>query len=121
MRTRLGILVAVLTLVAAACGGTAEAQNCDDISTETVDLIQELIDDVDAEFGDMSIEEFLANGEDLPSLQAFREHAEVIDKRAGELGCTQTEIAAGVIAQSERLAAKTRLGDFVIQLLTDGS
>lgn len=120
MRVRLVVVVLVLGLFGASCGGGA-AQTCDDIAVQTVDLIQELINDVDNEFEDLSIEQFLALGEDLPSLQSFREESEAIDARASELGCTQTEIAAGVLAESDRLTADTRLGEFVINLLTNGA
>lgn len=121
MRTSLTALMLTIALLAAACGGGGEAQNCDEIATQTVDLIQELIDNVDTEFGELSIEEFLATGEDLPSLQSFREDSEEINARANELGCTQTEIAAGVLADADRLTAQTRLGEFVIDLLTGGA
>ncbi len=115
MTRNLAVALALL-LMLTACGG-GEAQTCDEIATQTVDLIQDLIDDVDAEFEEMSIEEFLALGDDLPSLESFRTESEAIDERAAELGCTQTELAADVIAQADRLEANTELGEFVIELL----
>lgn len=116
----LAILVSFSVLVAACSGGADEAATCEDIAAQTIDLLQELIDDVDAEFESMSIEEFIANGDNLPSVESFREESEAIEKRSEELGCSQQEIAQGVAARVGELTAETRLGQFVITLLVSG-
>jgi hypothetical protein len=120
MKTRLHIVVLVAALVAVGCSGGGAAATCDDLAAQTIDLLQELIDDVDAEFDSMSIQEFIAQGENLPSLESFRDKSAAIDARAEELGCTEFEITAGVAQRVGELTAKTRLGQFVISLLTSG-
>ncbi len=120
MRTRLHIVLLVGALLVAGCSGGSAASSCDDLAAETIDLLQALIDDVDAEFDSMSIEEFIAQGENLPSLESFREKSAAIDRRAEELECTELEITTGVAQRVGELTAKTRLGQFVINLLTSG-
>ena len=120
MRIRLHIVLLVGALVAVSCSGGGAAATCDDLAAQTIDLLQDLIDDVDAEFDSMTIEEFIAQGENLPSLESFREQSAAIDARAAELDCTESEITAGVAQRVGELTAKTRLGQFVISLLGSG-
>ncbi len=108
-------------LLAAACAGTSiSATNCDEVADETMSLFQRLIDDVDAEFGDMSVQEFVDSGGDLPSIQTFTEDAAKIDEIAMELGCTQSEISAAVSSRVGELTAKTDLGRFLIGAIRSG-
>ena len=64
------LLVLVLALVLSACGG--EPQTCGDIADVTVDLMQNLIDDVEKEVGDMTVEDLLATQGELPPVEEFR-------------------------------------------------
>jgi hypothetical protein len=122
MTKRLLASTLALAILATACsGGGGEAANCEEIAVQTIDLLQELIDDVDAEFESMSIEEFIENGDNLPSIESFREESAAIDARSQELDCPQEEIAAGVAARVGDLTAETQLGRFVINLLTTGN
>lgn len=121
MSHRFLLVATVLVLILSACSGSGdEASSCEEIATQTVALIQELIDDVDAEFESMSLEEFIENGDNLPSIESFREKSEAIDARSQELDCSQDEIAAGVAADVGNLTAETQLGRFVINLLVNG-
>lgn len=120
MTKRILPLAIALSLVVAACSGGSEASTCEDIAIQTVDLIQELIDDVDAEFESMSIEEFIENGDSLPSIESFREESEAIDARSDELGCTPEQVAPAIAARVGDLTAETQLGRFVINLLVNG-
>ncbi len=118
---RLSTLVVAFVLVAAACSGGAIApSNCDEVADETMALFQRLIDDVDAEFGDMSVQEFVATGGDLPSVQAFKDDAATIDDIAVELGCTQSEISSAVSSRVGELTATTDLGRFLIGSIRSG-
>jgi hypothetical protein len=119
LKRTLLILVVVLALVLAACGG-GEAKTCDDITDQTLDLMQELINDVEAELGDMSVQELIDTGGDLPSIDRFEKDAAKIDERAGELGCTQTEITADIASRVGELEATTPIGTFLIQAIRDG-
>ena len=82
--------------------------------------MQALIDDVENELGDMSVEELIASGEELPSVERFEEDAAKIDERAEELGCTQTEIQSAVAARANQLEAETPIGRFLIEAIRDG-
>ena len=114
------LLFVVLALVLAACGG-GQAETCDELAEETVKLMQELIDDVEEEVGNVSIEELISTGEALPSVEGFEEDAAKIDERAAELGCTQTEIQNGVAARANQLEATTPIGQFFIEAIRDGA
>ncbi len=121
MIRRLLPLLLVLSLVAAACAGSGiSAENCDEVADETMALFQRLIDDVDDEFGDMTVQEFMDTGGDLPSIQKFREDAATIDDIAVELGCTQSEISAAVAGRVDELTAETDLGRFIISGIRSG-
>ena len=82
--------------------------------------MQELIDDVEKEVGNVSVEELIATGEALPSVEGFEEDAAKIDDRAAELGCTQTEVQNGVAARANQLEANTPIGQFLIEAIRDG-
>lgn len=115
------ITALILAIVAAGCGGDGiSASTCDEVVDETVELIQTLIDDVDAEFGEMSVQDFIATGGDLPSIEKFEASAEKIDEIALDLGCTQAEIAAGLDARVGELTASTDLGRFLIDAIRAG-
>lgn len=86
----------------------------------TMDLFQQLIDDVDAEFGELTVQEFVAAGVDLPSLERFRADADQIDALAADLGCTQSQITADVEARIGELEASTDLGRFIIDAIRVG-
>jgi len=113
-------LVLALSIAASACSGGGEASSCEELAIQTIDLLQNLIDDVDAEFESMSIEEFIDTGDSLPSIESFRNESAAIDARSEELDCSQDEIAAGVAARVGELTAQTQLGRFVITLLVTG-
>jgi len=112
-------LIVVFALVLAACGG-GQAETCDELADETVELMQRLIDDVEKEMGDVSIEDLLASGGDLPSVEHIEEDSAKIDERAAELGCTQAEIQNGVAARANQLEANTPIGQFFIEAIRDG-
>ncbi|MGB5656958.1 MAG: hypothetical protein WBN35_10165, partial [Acidimicrobiia bacterium] len=63
-------MIVVLAVALSACGG-GQPETCDEVADETVKLMQELIDDVEKEVGDVSIEDLLASGGDLPSIEHF--------------------------------------------------
>ena len=82
--------------------------------------MQGLIDDVDDEVGDTSVEELVETGGDLPSVERFEGEAAKIDERAAELGCTQSEVQNAVAARVGRLEADTPIGQFLIEAIRDG-
>ena len=114
------MLIIVLALLAASCGGSISADNCDELVDETIELFQRLIDDVDSEFDDMSVEDYLATGGELPSVEQFEEDAAKIDELGAELGCTQSEIASEVRNRVGELTAESDLGRFLIGAIRAG-
>ncbi|MDK1011114.1 MAG: hypothetical protein QGM46_00530 [Actinomycetota bacterium] len=118
---RVVALFLALGLVAAACGGSSiSASDCTDITDETLALIQRLVDDVDAEFESMSVEDFVATEGDLPSVERFEQDAATIDDLAAELGCTQQEIGTEVRERLDELTSKSDLGRFIINAIRVG-
>ena len=120
MRRLIPVLAAV-AVVAAACAGQPET--CDEVADESIELMQALIDEVESEVGEMSVQELIesfAAGEELPSVVAFEDKAEQLSERAGELSCTQEELQAAVAERSDRLEATTPLGEFIIDGIERG-
>jgi hypothetical protein len=120
---RIVVLLLAFALVAAACSSDSQeitARNCNDVVDETMELFQRLIDDVDAEFGEMSVEEFIATDGDLPSVDRFTEDASTINQIGTQLGCSQGEIQGAVLQRSDELTATTDLGRFLITSIRTG-
>jgi hypothetical protein len=118
---RLAIPVIALAVVAAGC--SSQPESCDEVADETIVLMQDLIDEVESELGDMSVQELIESfgaGEEIPSVEAFEEKAEQLSERAGELGCTQEELEVAVAERTDRLTATTPLGQFIIQAIEGG-
>lgn len=121
MGTRFVVVVVLcFALFVSACSGGISASTCDELIDETMDLFQRLIDDVDSEFQDLTVEEFIATGGDLPSIETFEKDAEIIDELAVELGCSQSQIASGVQSQLGNLTAESDLGRFLIGAIRSG-
>ena len=122
-RLKLFVAVLAVALIGTACGGSDEisASDCPEVIDETVQLFQRLIDDIDAEFADVGIEEFVEGADDLESFTQFQEDAATIEQLAEELGCSDAEMAAGVSSRVGALTSETAVGRFVIDfLLTSG-
>ena len=113
------ILLLVLVMLLSACGGK-EAQTCDELAQQTIELTQKLIDDVEAEVGDMTVQELMETQGELPSVDKFKDEATKIDERAVELSCTQDDISAGVAARVDQLESHTPIGRFMIEAIRSG-
>jgi hypothetical protein len=109
-------VVFVMTL--AACGGAAET--CEELADETIELVQAMIDEVEDEMGDTTIEEILASEGDLPSLDRFRDRAAEVDERATELQCGQDELQTLIQARAGELEATTPIGELIIDGIRSG-
>lgn len=117
----LATIVVLLAVLASACGGGGiSADDCDDITDETLGLLQRLIDNVDEEFGDLSVEQFVTTDGELPPLDGFAADAQTIDDLAADLGCTQAQISSAVEARVGDLSADTALGQFIIDAIRTG-
>ena len=113
------LLVLVLSLVLSSCGG-GQPETCEDIADVTIDLMQDLIDDVEEEVGDMTVEELNATGGDLPSVEKFEEEATKINERALELQCSQATIESLVAERVNQLEATTPIGQFMVEAIRSG-
>ena len=119
LKRTLILLVLVLSLVLSACGG-GQPETCEDIADVTIDLMQDLIDDVEKEVGDMTVEELNATGGDLPSVEKFEEEATKINERALELQCSQATIESLVAERVNQLEATTPIGQFMVEAIRSG-
>lgn len=119
LKRTLIFFILVLAVALSACGG-GQPETCEDIADVTVDLMQDLIDDVEEEVGDMTVEELNATGGDLPSVERFENEATKINERAVELECSQTIIESLVAERVHRLEATTPIGQFMIEAIRSG-
>lgn len=110
-------MVAVAALVFAGCGG--EAATCDELADQAVDLIQDLIAEVEAEFGDTPLQDLTAETE-FPSSDRFEEESDALDARAEELGCSDSQMAELTAARLGRLEASTPIGRFIVEAFRAG-
>jgi hypothetical protein len=111
MKARVLVGAVVLGLVLAACGG--EASTCEEVADETVALMQRIIDDVEADVGDMEVADFLESGASLPSSDSFSEESQKLNDRATELGCTPTDLDALIAERMDTLTSETPVGKFI--------
>ncbi|MFV9672669.1 MAG: hypothetical protein ACNYZH_05540 [Acidimicrobiia bacterium] len=119
LKRTLIVLTLVLALVLSACGG-GQPETCEDIADVTIDLMQDLIDNVEQEVGDMTVEELVATQGDLPSVEEFQEEATKINEQALELQCSQATIETLVAERVHELEATTPIGQFMIEAIRSG-
>jgi hypothetical protein len=118
VKLRILIVLLAFGLLAAACGGDSiSATNCEELADETIEMFQKLIDDVDSEFGDMTMDEFVASGDELPDVGQFEEDAASIDQLATDLDCEPDEMGAAVGERLDELSAQSDLGRFLIDAM----
>lgn len=118
---RFVLVVAIVAALAQACSNPPAT--CEEVADRTIDLAQDLIDDIEREFADQSLDEIIEMmlaGEELPSVVEFEERAEGLSASAAELGCTQDQLQEAVVAGSGRLEASTELGEFIIDAIQRG-
>jgi hypothetical protein len=119
LKRTLILLVLVLALVVSACGG-GQPETCEGIADVTIDLMQDLIDNVEEEVGDMMVEELVATQGDLPSVEQFQKEATKINEQALELECSQATIESLVAERDHQLEATTPIGQFMIDAIRSG-
>jgi hypothetical protein len=118
VKLRILIVLLAFGLLAAACGGDSiSATNCEELADETIEMFQRLIDDVDSEFGDMTMDEFVASGDELPDVERFEEDAATIDQLATDLDCAPDEMGPAVGERIDELSAQSDLGRFLIDAM----
>ena len=68
----------------------------------------------------MTMADFVASGDELPSVEQFEEDAATIDQLATELGCSSDEMAAEIDERLGSLSAQSDLGRFLIDAMVAG-
>ncbi len=113
-RTATVVLLAVF--LSACSSGPA---TCEEVADEFVVVAQDLIDDVEAQLGDQSIDSILDGGE-LPSLDAFTEQADQLRDQGRELECSGELMDALVSERASLLVAETPIGDLIVEFFSSG-
>lgn len=105
---KLYILLAVLGLVAASCGGggDAAADTCEGIADQAIDLIQEAINEIDS----MDVEELMAMEDEPEVLTDMEQRGEELQAKASEIGCSDAEMEELLDARAGDLKAEGLLG-----------
>lgn len=116
---RAAAVAVVVAVVLAACGAGAP-RTCDEVADRTIELVQQLIDEAEEEIGEMTVDELLATGGELPAIERFAARSKEIDEWAAELGCSQTELRRGVLDRLDRLDADTPVGELIIDGIRRG-
>lgn len=114
------LLVVVFVVVASAC--SSQPETCDEVADETIELAQDLIEKVESEIGEADVDAMndLLAGEELASVDKYRDRATALSERAGELGCSQEQWQAAVVARTHRLEATTPVGELIIWAVENG-
>lgn len=104
-----------IALVAAACGG-GDAGSCAAIADDTVALVQDVIDEVDA----MSLDELASLG-DGGLIADFEGRAQGLEQRAQDAECSDEELATLLQDRAGELNASTEFGQIFVDLISSGS
>lgn len=114
---RMPVLSVALLLVLSAC--SSGASTCEELADEAIELVQDLIDDVESELGNASLDE-LGAVDEFPSLDEYERKSDDLDRQADELGCTEAAMRDLVSARAHRLEATTPLGNLIVEGITGG-
>ncbi len=114
---KLLVLIPILGLVAASCGGDSGAGSCAVVADDAVQLFQTTIDELDS----MTLEELGAFGEEGPPAFADLETKGLeLQERAEELNCDEAEMEELLNARIGDLTADGEFGQFMIDGLEGG-
>ncbi len=105
MKRLIAMLCAAL-FVFAACGDSGGG-SCEDVADDTAEAIEDV-------FADLSIEDLLAAGDELPPAVAdFEAQFADLEERAEELGCTDEEMTALMDERLENLDLPAGIADLI--------
>ncbi len=122
---RLVAFLLSLTLVVAACGDDAAADpsdlnSCEGLAGAGLSMLQETIDLIDgldaaalAEFAD-------PESEPSPEFAALEERGNELTARADEIGCSDEEMTALLVARVDELSADSVFGQFILESVRTG-
>jgi len=115
---RAASVVVALALMTAAC--SSGPSTCEEVADEFVVIAQELLDDVEAQVGDASIDEILGSDDGLPNIDRFTEEKDRLDAAADDLGCSVTQMEDLVAERAGLLTAETPIGNLIIEFIATG-
>jgi hypothetical protein len=116
MVRKLGLIFAALAVVAAACGGGADANSCEGVADEAIGLFQGLIDEIDG----MSAAD-LGNATELPALTELESDMEALGEKSEQLGCSDAEMEELFQDRVGTLTAKTAFGEVMLEGFKEGA
>ena len=102
-------LIAGLALIVAACSSDGEA-SCADIADEGIQLIQDFVDEV----SELSLEEIVGSGDDVPGLTDFEEEGERLQDKANDAGCSDEEMESLLNQRAGDLESDSEFGQLII-------
>jgi hypothetical protein len=113
------IIVLLVTLVTAACGGAegrpdpASLETCDEVAEAVIGVIQESIDAVDTAADNLT--------EPDPAAAADLEDAgTALQERAAALSCSEERMSQAIISLADRLEARSVYGQLIIEGIKAG-
>ena len=112
---RLFVLIAVLGLMAAACGGDSGGGSCEAVADEAIEIFQEVID----EFDDLSLEELGELDEEPQAIADMDKKFEDLESQASDLGCSDAEMEELFAARIGNLTSDGLFGQFMIEGLEE--
>jgi hypothetical protein len=115
---KLFILLAVLGLVAAACGGDSDggANSCEGVADDAIQVIQEVIDELDS----ISLEELAALEDEPPAIAEMEQRADDLQAKANDLGCSDETMEELLNARVGDLEAEGVFGQLLVGDLEGG-
>ncbi len=113
---KLFVLLAVLGLVAGACGGDSGGASCESVADDAIQVIQDVIDEMD----DMSLEDLAALDEEPAALTDMEARADQLQDQANELGCSDATMEGLLNDRAGNLTADGFFGELLIEELEGG-
>jgi len=110
---KLYIVLAALALVAGACGGGDDAaadNTCEGLADQAIALVQQVVDEIDG----MSAQEISDSGGDFASLDTLSTGMADLETKAGEIGCSDSEMQQLVVDRVGNLKATSEFGQMMI-------
>jgi hypothetical protein len=109
-------LLVIVLIAVAGCGPTEQAA-CATIADDGIDLLQDLIDQVDA----MTPEQMAAAaaGDELSS--ELEDRAAMLDSRADSSGCSPDEMTELLRDRGQQLTAETEQGQVFVDVVLSGA
>lgn len=107
------VILASVALLAGACGGgddAADSNSCEGLADQAIALVQQVVDEIDG----MSAQEISDSGGDFASLDTMAEGMADLEAKAGEIGCSDSDMEQLVLDRVGNLTASSEFGKMMI-------